>query len=313
MSEHVRPGEVFEIEPPESGGLLLHLPWWLIAAAAFAVAELTAHPSIGVIVLCLKFGWNDFLSALWLRRRDPNPVRGKTCSWFYLSSGLWRVCVWSFVLLFLTLAFSVVVELRQAQAGQAARDPLVEAVTCLLVWLVSSAFATLLTLFSVVLAWRRRVKVWVTGSISEARRHGNWPPRVSSRGRNALRWWLITTGAVLFTTLFVLGLTLLFKIFGGNAGPKGGVAVALFGVLTPIGAALAILMLGGRVFSQVGAMAPADCWPELRDFGYPTSTEKRRQSWGLPDEIEPLPKRNDSAATDQFWEQPEPDETARDS
>ena len=72
MTDDVRPGELFEIESADSGGLLTHLPWWLIAAVAFAVAELTAHPSIGVIVLCLKFGWNDFLTALWLQLRSPH-------------------------------------------------------------------------------------------------------------------------------------------------------------------------------------------------------------------------------------------------
>ena len=98
---------MFEIEPAESGGLLAHLPWWLILAIAFAVTELTAHPAIGVSVLCLKFGWNDFRTGLWLRHRDPFPHRGAVSFWFYLASGLWRVCLWSFALMFAAIFFLV--------------------------------------------------------------------------------------------------------------------------------------------------------------------------------------------------------------
>src|SRR5262245_56584508 len=118
MSAQPRPDEVFEIEPRESGGLLVRMPWWFIAGVAFLVAEFTAHPAIGVIVLCLKFGWNDFLTALWLRRRDPDRERGATCSWFYCASGLWRVCVWSFALLFVILILILCTELKPGPRGQ---------------------------------------------------------------------------------------------------------------------------------------------------------------------------------------------------
>lgn len=288
MTDDVRRGEVFEIEPSERRGAFFHLPWWLIAMAAFAVAELTAHPSIGVIVLCLKFGWNDFLTALWLRRRDPERKRGKICSWFYFASGLWRVCMWSFLLLFMTLAFSVMVELKQAQAGAPGNDPMIEAITCLIVWLVSSAFATLYSLLAIIFAWRDKTKIWVSGSLSDSRRSGDWPPRPNSRGRNVLRWWLITMGAMLFTTMFGCCLGMLANVMG-NFGPAAGVVVALLAVLSPILLALTILTICNRIYARVGAMAPADCWPELLEFGYFTSTELRRQSWGLPAQIDSLP------------------------
>ena len=117
MTDEPRPGDVFEIDPSQSEGLLKRLPWWLIGAFAALVAELTAHPSIGVVVLCLKFGWNDFQTALWLRRRDPIPLRGRICFWFYAASSLWRICISGFALMFVLAVILGVSAARQAPAG----------------------------------------------------------------------------------------------------------------------------------------------------------------------------------------------------
>ncbi len=287
MNEHTRPDEVFEIEPRESGGLLDRLPWWLIAGIAFVVAD-TAHPAIGVIVLCLKFGWNDFLTAMWLRRRDPDRQRGATCSWFYCASGLWRVCVWSFGLLFVILILIVLTELKPGPPRQV-KEVTVEALTCLCVWLVSSASATLLTMLAVFIAWKRGRKVWISGSMTASRRRNLWPPQPRSTGRNLLRWWLVTTGVSLFLTLFTLGLTVLLS-FVGNVRPGNGpppqiaeVLGALLGALIPIISAFAILLIGSHIFVRIGAITPADCWPELAELGYPIGTEVARQRLGLPE------------------------------
>jgi hypothetical protein len=43
------------------------LTWSALAALGLLVYELTAQPALGVSVLCLKFGWNDWRTALWLR------------------------------------------------------------------------------------------------------------------------------------------------------------------------------------------------------------------------------------------------------
>ena len=115
MNDDAQSDEVFEIEQSGDSGVLAHLPWWLILTVAFVVTELTAHPAIGVGVLCLKFGWDDFRTALWLRRRDPNRRRGAVCSWFYLSSGLWRVFLWSFALMLVAILFLMATEPPQAR------------------------------------------------------------------------------------------------------------------------------------------------------------------------------------------------------
>lgn len=289
MTDDVRPGEVFEIEPSNDDGISFHLPWWLIATAAFVVTELTAHPAIGVIVLCLKFGWNDFLTAWWLRRRDPDRVRGATCSWFYLSSGLWRICLWSFVLLFLTLGLLVAAEfqqLKQAPANQAANQG-AESLTCLIVWLLSSAAATVLTVVSVLLAWRRKVKVWVTGSLTHSRRNGLWPPQPKHERRNLLRFWLAATAVPLIGALFLIVLFSLAAFLGAipvNNAPM----IALFALFLScsilIAALVSVLSFGAKIFARVGAFAPTECWPELLELDYPTFEELRRREWGLPTE-----------------------------
>ena len=115
MNDDPHANEVFEIEPTGSGGLFARLPWWLILAVACVVTELTAHPAIGVSVLCLKFGWDDFRTSAWLRHRDPNRQRGEVCSWFYLASGLWRVFLWSFALMLVAIMYLIATEPPQAR------------------------------------------------------------------------------------------------------------------------------------------------------------------------------------------------------
>jgi hypothetical protein len=270
VDEKVRSGEVFEIEPAESGSVLAHLPWWLILTVAMIVTELTAHPSIGVTVLCLKFGWNDFRTALWLRRRDLNRRRGAICSWFYFSSGLWRVCVWSFGLMFLIVMVVGVSQAQQAGAQQVPNNapmPPTEIMTCMIVWLISSAMATFLTLVSVWLSRHGDVKVWISGSVSESRRQNRWPPRPTVWQRpetNLLRWWLILTAIAVFVPSFIVGVTVLATLGGRNPGQGGNwaawVPVVIMTVLF-LGAFF-VLIVGGRQYERLGAISPWHCWPD---------------------------------------------------
>ena len=73
-------------EPDRRSGRWLHLSAWVVALVVF---EVTADPSLVVVVGCSKFGWAQLRAARWLRRNDPNTRRGKACRWFYVSWGLW--------------------------------------------------------------------------------------------------------------------------------------------------------------------------------------------------------------------------------
>lgn len=275
MNDDSRLDDVLEIELLDSGGLFSHLPWWLILAVAFVVTELTAHPAIGVSVLCLKFGWNDFRTSFWLRR-DSIPRRREVCSLFYFASGMWRVCLWSFGLMFAAIMLLVATEggpVRQARAPNAGPEMPPEVMACVGMWMMSFVAATLITILSVVLAWHRRVKVWISGGISDSRRQNQWPPRPRPRFRpesNLLKWWLIGSGAGLFVGLFLFGILLLFSgldamnLQARNGNNQGGGA-AVFGGLVggglPIISAILILVIGGRVLDRIGARSPAECWP----------------------------------------------------
>ena len=271
MNDDAQSDEVFEIEPSGDSGVLAHLPWWLILTVAFVVTELTAHPAIGVGVLCLKFGWDDFRTALWLRRRDPNRRRGAVCSWFYLSSGLWRVFLWSFALMLVAIMFLVATEPPQARGPN--RDPVTppEVMTCLCMCLASFAVATMFTVLSVGFAWRRRIKVWISGTISRSRRLNEWPPRPVPglfAPSNLLKGWLIGAGAGLFVFLFVAGIVLILvgvkamlpRQIGNNQTTVVLVAV-IIGVGIPLLTAIFILVIRGHILRRIEAISPADCWP----------------------------------------------------
>src|SRR5690349_9796317 len=63
------------------------------------VYELTAQPGLGAAIACTKFGWDDFLTARWLRRRDPNRRRGRASFWLFVAAGLWKTAVTGVIVL----------------------------------------------------------------------------------------------------------------------------------------------------------------------------------------------------------------------
>ena len=274
MNDDVRAGEVFEIEPADSGGMFAHLPWWLILTVAVVVTELTTHPSVGVTVLCLKFGWSDFRTALWLHRRDPNRRRGAVCSWFYLSSGLWRVFLWSFALMLITIMFLIATEPPQVRAARrlnAGPAPAPEMVTCLVMCLASFAAATMLTVLAIAFAWRGRIKVWISGTVSHSRQLNEWPPRPiagKQSSSNLFKAWLIGTGAGMFAFLFVAGITLVLswlKLILVRQAGQNQLTTILVAVVSGVGVLVLLatfrLAVRGQILSRIGADSPMECWP----------------------------------------------------
>ena len=81
-------------------------------ASGWILFEFAAAPGVGVAVASLKFGWNDFLTALWLRRRDPDRDRSAVCFWFFVASGLWKITVVAFLLTFVVPKIVTVVTKR---------------------------------------------------------------------------------------------------------------------------------------------------------------------------------------------------------
>jgi hypothetical protein len=150
-------------------------------ASGWVLFEFAAAPGVGVTVASLKFGWNDFLTALWLRRRDPDRDRSAVCFWFFVASGLWKITVVAFLL-------TILIGTAARQNGRPARR-FVGSSTLLTV----SGLA-LLTIVPVIGALRARqtgVRVWVNGSLHAYRRRNQWP--VWPAGRNNVRGLLLAS------------------------------------------------------------------------------------------------------------------------
>jgi hypothetical protein len=149
--------------------------WTGLLAAAYVVYELTRQPALGVAALCLKFGWEDFKTARWLRRFDPRPARGRTCWWMYVSWALLKVVVAAFglnVLIALAILFSIFVMRFPAVKHEielAAMGALITFVVG-----ISLCFAT--TLGTLKLASRHGIPLWLNSSVSFGRRTRAWPP-----------------------------------------------------------------------------------------------------------------------------------------
>src|SRR5262249_54730089 len=69
------------------------ITWSALIVAGWALYELTTQPLLASFVICLKFGWEDFRTAFWLRRVDPCRPRAKACFALYIASGLWKTAI----------------------------------------------------------------------------------------------------------------------------------------------------------------------------------------------------------------------------
>jgi len=198
------------------------LIWPTLGLIAWLSFEVTAQPAVVAAVVCSKVGWNDFLTAFWLRRRDPHRGRGRACSWFCLSAGVTKMVISAFamtVLITAVLAFT-----RDGQPRQNPNPQFPVAFWGPLILMVAGAPVLSLLAFSgCVSARRHRVRVWIDDPLHEARRANSWPPDFSgTRRHNMARGpWLImlafaVVASMLLATLvgafarsYVLGISVL--------------------------------------------------------------------------------------------------------
>lgn len=245
------------------------MTWSALLVAGWTLYELTTQPALAAVVVCLKFGWEDFRTAIWLRRVDPYRPRAKACFALYVASGLWKTAVTASIMLF---AIVVVTAIAPERAGPRPQDREGDAPAMALGSMLAAtigytllAFATCRTLW---LSLRYRIKLWLDGSVHRARRRSLWPPSEmwEDSTNRALR--------VLLTALVVLGFPLLMSVIGSimmYVAPPGAVRqangqgreafFAIIGLVMPI-AVSAVVFLGLRDFlsRRVVALTPWDCW-----------------------------------------------------
>lgn len=214
--------------------------------------ELTANATLSVMVACLKFGWEDFRTARWLRRADPDLPRATACSWFYVASGVWKTAVMP-ILLIMILSVLWAVFLPRAAGHRVLREQLASAV---IVGLGAAVVLILVVAVAVGYAWTHRVRVWVHHELHASRRQQQWPPRWhggfwqhDNRGR------AILATALIFVT--VGAPPLLFRlVLAWDPLPETVATLAIvFG--PPIAATLTYAVLRDRIFAHV----PEECWP----------------------------------------------------
>jgi hypothetical protein len=133
------------------------ITWSGLIILGLLIYELTTQPILGVIVICSKFGCNDFLIAYWLPKVDPNRARSRAVFWFWLASGLVRVVLASTFLavgLFLILG---------APFGQAAFQAiLLRAISAYGVTALGYFLITVIVFRGVTCARQSGTKVWLT-------------------------------------------------------------------------------------------------------------------------------------------------------
>lgn len=224
---------------------------------AWLLFELTANATLSILVACLRFGWEDFRTAWWLRRMDPQPARARTGFWFYLASGVWKTAlVPVLAVMILSIGWGLIAPRALALEGRAAQ----QIWSALAVGAVASGILIFLVGIGVVHALVGNVQMWVHHDLHRSRRANLWPPewirpvwQHDNRGRAILATALIA--ATIGSPIVLFGLVIhLQEDFRA-------LAVLALVFAPPIGATLTYAALRSRVF----ALRPWHCWPESDD------------------------------------------------
>jgi hypothetical protein len=242
------------MEAPAYGERRRHLPltWLGVLAVGWVLYELTARPQVAVVAVCVKFGWEDFRTALWLRRRDPWPYRGRACFWLYLSSGLCRITLTA---LMMSVGF-ILVQAHLAAGGRGVNAVLSALRLTGIGGLVSLICVVLTLVGAIRLARRGRIRLWLGSIAHRARRSGSWPPGdAEEAGRNLLGEDFLLVGLGL-SVLLAVTVTVLMA---GNAAGVQWLAppLSLVWFTAP---ALVIAWWTNTVQSHVTANHPLECW-----------------------------------------------------
>jgi hypothetical protein len=227
--------------------------------AAWLVFELTASDPLAAVAFCSKLGWDDWLTAIWLFRRDPRRCRAVVCAWFFIASGLWKTTVSSFVAMLGLIAI-------HAGQGPPAQPP--EAFGAVVLSLfISFGSSSLLTFAASWLAFKRNTRAWVESRVHRARRDDAWPPTAYCQF-NRLDFLLVTSLIAVGTPAMlaaVLGFGALVSSWTEGAPAVQAVSLTVLVSIGVLGLITAIFALGSLIGRHVTALTPEGCWGETPD------------------------------------------------
>jgi hypothetical protein len=228
----------------------------LILAIGWLIYEVTHSPAWAAMAMCLKFGLEDFRTAWWLLKTDPDRGRARACCWLHVASGLWQVAITGVAMVVLTVALVYLMEIQQRNAAGILKL-IGGAIVSIVMGFILSTLATYIALLN---AWRYNVRFWLNGAIHIARRKNEWPPLYGHQNRVLVL--VISTALMTFLVLAPLLLALAAAALQPAVGRQNieplqilGVAFSVF-VLLPVAGLLIRKLRRLRFF----AAHPADCW-----------------------------------------------------
>lgn len=234
----------------------------VLALVAYLAFELTLEPALAAIIMCCQFGMQDLLTALWLRRTDPQRERGQACGWFLVNLASTKVVLTAFV--FAMVATGVMEELAKRQPQNAIpRDLPPGFIGTVIIMMVGLPLGTLACFIGCLQASRYGIRVWLDPALGRARRNQSWPP--TGFGVQNLANLPVLVMKTVFVGLIVCGVPVVGLLTGHLLHwlvPAIGLEVPTIGGLM-VGLVAAAWAIGGlmRVTTGVCAAFPGECWP----------------------------------------------------
>lgn len=229
---------------------------WLPLIAGVVLFEATDNPILGVVVACLKFGWDDLLTARWLAKTDPDRRRAGACALFQASWGFAKVALTGLVAGL--GAVLLIVGLAQGANGAPAAVLRQWLGTWIALFLASFAFLIVSTMGTIA-ALSGRVKVWIGPEARDAWRIGSWPPigpRVRGIWDNRVRTVLIAQTLLLLGIAFAASLVLIER----RGRPPEAVRTALcLGFFVGL---VVVAFAGVPLRKRIVARTARECWPD---------------------------------------------------
>ncbi len=217
---------------------------WVFPVVGVIALELGTPLWVGLFIVCIKFGWNDFLTAQWLRS-DPIPERGKSLSWVLAAHGCFLMALGGTLI---SLLGAVVANFTQqgVQDPQARQMLMMGTVILPIGWVLGFL---LMTIGCSALS-QHRIHAWLDPSLHTSRRANIWD-RVCSQKQNDFLGWCGPP----FLHVFVVGGPLVFVAI------VTGQYAWLFAAAFTIAACVQIIFA-----RSLAALTPDECWNTFADM-----------------------------------------------
>jgi hypothetical protein len=240
-----------------AAGWKVRLLWQSLPLILGLIAfELTANSMLGIAVACLKFGLDEFLTAIWFLRTDPHRTRGVACACFLGSLGFVKACVTGLAITIGVMSLAAVF-----RGGQIAGPLGTQIVAALLTIAGGGAAFALMMGLGITSALFGRVRIWMCPETLRARRDNQWPPQfnqpaqpVQNAAAALLRGtWLLSVFGSFYLILVALAV-------GGLPARPAFTLPAL--LISFIGCFWLMTRLFVRIQARIIAQTPWHCWPE---------------------------------------------------